>query len=311
MSTAKRSKLSQDAELQKKEPLTHRRKVVVLEEDTPEDSEKDPLTASRLTQGKPTQTKTMKTSSSRKNPRSDSPAVENSSETQDASPSRRPLSEVDVVKDVLKKCKKESGEYSFLPLSSGRMVDVWLKPIQCEIEKAAEGKADKMSLTCKILIDSCPNMLNPDGKRFIIKFRSDAEEIMKICYLMDRFSRELHSERIFSFAEFRKMVPSVLENSCDLTEQEFAKQTFDYVNSQVTTRVPSSFQTFICKKPSFNYELPPSVMMINRNSLQCIAHTGFKYEYRIRLFICDKIDEEEIEEDGDDEEIPESQDPSI
>lgn len=226
---------------------------------------------------------------------------------------KRPLSEVDVVKDVLKKYRKSDGKYEYVPLCVGRIQDMWFKPSRVDIEPY--GKSTRLIMVCNVLLDTSPNMINPEDKKFEITFKSDCDEVMKISYLMDRFMRELHSERVWSMMEFQKLISSQLEaEGCEVTEQVLSKKAFDYVSSQVITRVPNTFQLFITKKPCNKFDFPPCVMMMNRNSLQCMARSGFLYEYRIRLFICDHIDKEEIsdDEEGDkEEEFPESQDPLL
>lgn len=221
---------------------------------------------------------------------------------------RKSVTQIDVNEDVFRRIRKEMGLFKFIPLSTGKLCDLWWRPTQISLVERSKGLSPQMlNIHTEILLDTAPNLITPVSRTCEVVFRTDIEEILKISFLIDRFQKELHSEKLIKYENWiREMARRFrLESLTDYTAV-FAKQVLEYVMSLVITRVPKSFHLFLCKKPTWEYIFPTGCISgENRNSIACSSPSGFKYEYRCRLFICDIP---EVEELGDDEEdIPESQ----
>lgn len=222
--------------------------------------------------------------------------------------------EFDVVKEILGKIKKDNGGFNFIPLSTGKLIDVWFTPTSVMIDKKKNGDYSKMIMYCHLLIDTCPMMAYPSSKEFTVAFRSDPREIIRICLLFLNFHRSLNGEITMDERTFNETMRIEMEKSgtplCSIEEPDFAKFIFDYVYLLLVESPKLQGKYYFCKKPTSKYVFPPCVMVQNKNSFSCAASTGFEYEYRIRQFVCDEIEKEEL---GDEEEgqVPESQDPLL
>lgn len=222
--------------------------------------------------------------------------------------------EFDVVKEILGRIKKDNGGFNFVPLSTGKLIDVWFTPTSVMIDKKKSGDYSKMIMYCQLLIDTCPMMAYPSAKEFTVAFRSDPREIIRIALLFYNFHRSLSGQTTMDERTFNETMRVEMEKAgtpfCELEEPEFSKFIFDWVYLFLTESPNLQGKYYFCKKPTSKYVFPPCVMVQNKNSFSCAASTGFEYEYRIRQFVCDEIEKEELgdEEEGD---VPESQDPLL
>lgn len=217
--------------------------------------------------------------------------------------------EIVSVSDILRKLRRDSGLYGFIPLSIGKYLqDVWWEPTSCEIlEKRKATGAQWMLLDCKIFLDFSPKTMDVDDRDACVKFKCDPDDILKISYLRYRLMADLHSEKTekdynewyFKMAQKFRMEEGVA--TC-----EFAKNVFDNVASLVITRVPGNFHLFHCKRPHTDVTGVENFTPVeNRNSILCKAtgKTDFMYEFRVSFFVVcsgkeyDKKRREMLEED--------------
>lgn len=237
--------------------------------------------------------------------------MEEESDHPSSSTQRKLARPIDVVEDVMRRIKKEMGMFKFVPLSTGRLQDLWWTPTQLDLIEKSRGATGQpsMNLHCQILMDSCPNMMNPYAKHMEVVFRTDINEVLKLSYLFDSVLRELHSEKRLTYNSWLRLQRQMQRYSDEDLTASFAKKVTDGVLSQACTRVPNTFKVFFCKKPTSSYIFPAGCIQgENRNSIGATASTGFKYEYRSRIFIVDVL---EIEDIDDDATPPASLDPSL
>lgn len=214
---------------------------------------------------------------------------------------KRSLNEVDVNKDIFHKvAAKSGGSFSFIPLSSGRMADVWWRPLDCQIYEKLKGSAyPSLVIRVQLFIDSPGYCVSPFAKEMQMSFKGDPIEGMKIAYLYQSVQRELHSEKKQTYDEWYRSFAAKFRVE-EIGEAEFANIVLKEVLKEVTTRIPPSFGIFLCKKPSLTYENPEGVIMTpNRNSIECCARTGFRYEFRSRLIIIPVVQQEDDVNGGD------------
>lgn len=216
---------------------------------------------------------------------------------------------IDVTEDVFKRIRKEMGLFKFIPLSTGKLQDLWWRPTQVSLVERSKGLSPQMlNVHTEILIDSCPNLIAPITKNMEAVFRTDVEELLTIAFLIDRIMKELHSEKIIKYDVWmHEMCKRFRCEDPANPNPIFAKQVMEFIMGLACTRVPKTFQLFLCKKPTWTYVFPSGCSYgENRNSIPREAPSGFKYEYRGRFFICDVPEIEELSDD-DDLAYPESQ----
>ena len=225
---------------------------------------------------------------------------------------KKALTPIDITTDVMRRIQKDMGMYKFIPLSTGRLADLWWRPVEVNFaERARSTGMISLNLSVQILIDSSPKMMNPSGANMKVTFRSDPSEILKISFLMDRMLKELHSEKVLSYEKWYQNVVAKFRLSECSGEADFAKKVMDSVLSQAITRVPNSFQLFLCKKPNTKFSLPEGCSLgENMNSITCSTTTDFKYDFRIRFFVVEKFEKEVLYDDEADT-PPASQDPLL
>lgn len=209
---------------------------------------------------------------------------------------------IDFEDDVLRRIKKEMGLMKFLPLSVGKLVDLWWKPFELEF---VPGRQDMhgnqlLNVHVQVLYDTCPFMTNPFGKDISVAFRTDATEIERLAYLYSGIKDEMEGRSyIKNFCEWRNMMIDKFgyDESISGNESEFAKAIFDEVFKTPIRDVPSTFQVFFTKKTSSTIILPAGCPhAINRNSIGITTSNGFRFEYRARVFLLHQIEVEDIDE---------------
>lgn len=198
--------------------------------------------------------------------------------------------------EVVRKLRKDSGAYGFIPLSSGKYLgDVWWEPITCEVNetKRTDG-VPWLLMTVRIFIDVAGLTVDIDNAEMSVKFRTSPDDLLRVCYIKDRLLRDLHSERIqYTFDEWYRVMAQE-QKLCECSSNaEFAKKVFDHVCGLAITRLPGNFHVFMQKKGHTPIRgLDAMTTTPNRNSILCQA-TGkveFKYEFRTRFFVvCDEI----------------------
>ena len=219
--------------------------------------------------------------------------------------------QIDVYQDVFKRIRKEMGMYKYVPLSTSKMQDLWWQPtLVTLVEKSKSMSPQFLNIHTNIILDSAPNIMIPTGRNLEAVFRSDVAEVLTIAFLIDRFLKELHSEKVITYDMwFRDMARKFRLDDPNMPSPVFAKNVLENSMSQAITRVPKTFQLFLCKKPTWSYIFPSGCASgENRNSVTRVADSGFKYEYRVRLFIIDVPSYEELPDDEEDlSSLPETQ----
>ena len=216
-------------------------------------------------------------------------------------------------KDVLKKLRKDSSGYGFIPLSYGKLLDdVWWEPFECVISDARRSNGIPwLIMAVRIFINTAGITMGLYERPMEVRFKCGYDEVEKICYLKDRTMKALHSERIYSYEDWlRKMYSTCNLSECE-SESEFAKRCFDYVNSLVITRIPDSFHILLCKRlHNLIRGMDTTKTEENLNSILCeaIGKKTFHYEFRCGIFLisnkrrAEKMKEIEREELADEEE---------
>ena len=202
--------------------------------------------------------------------------------------SKRSLSEIDVSKDLIQRLKKEGSSLNFLPLSTGRLTDVWWHPVGATVYERTRGSTTPaVALDVQFFIDGPGQVISHQDKGMRITFKSNGTETMQIAYMYHCLNRELHSERRLSYDEWFRMFAGKFKIEEQTSEAAFAVAVLNHVLDEAITRIPGSFAIFLQKKPSAKITYPADCLMEpNLNTFACEAATGFKYELRARLLMC-------------------------
>lgn len=194
--------------------------------------------------------------------------------------------EIDVTKDIIQRLKKEAGGYNFIPLSIGKLGDIWWRPIRVEsLEKTRGSVGTPMCvLYTQIFIDS-PKAFY-DSEHYIA-FKADAEEVLKVSFLLHTCLREIEGSKRLSFDEWRGEMMRIIDLEKCSSDAEFAKKVFTVVYKYCDEKLPDWCKVFMMKKPSTQYIFPEATMVHqNLNSVACESVSGFKFEYRSRMLFC-------------------------
>lgn len=212
--------------------------------------------------------------------------------TGDSAVTKRSLSEIDIAKDVILRLKKEGGSFNYVPLSIGRLNDLWWRPVSARVYERVRGATlPVVVLEVQFFIDAPGDVISHQDREMTISFKSSAIETMKIAYLYHFIKRELHSERRMSYDEWYRFFAAKFRIEDSTSEAAFAVNVMNYVLDEAITRVPGSFGVFLQKKASAKVTYPPDcIREHNYNSLPCEAASGFKFEIRARLFVCSPVE---------------------
>lgn len=213
--------------------------------------------------------------------------------------------------EIVRKLRKDSGAYGFIPLSSGKYLgDVWWEPTACEVNETRKANGVPwLLMSVKIFIDVAGLTVDIDNAEMNVKFRTSPDDLLKVCYLKDRLMRDLHSERTqFTYDEWYRVMAQKLRMEDCASDAEFAKKVFDHVLALAITRLPGNFHIFMQKKGHTAIKgLDAMSTSVNRNSILCEASgkVEFKYEFRTRFFVvCDEVTLRKKE--SDESQVPES-----
>ena len=228
-------------------------------------------------------------------PISTSPLISNTATVPPQSVTKRSLNDVNVEKDIFSKIEKSKGSYGYIPLSSGRMSDLWWKPLSCQVHEKMKGTSyPTIVINMQLFLDAPDSTISPNCEQMFVSCKADTTEVMKIAYVYHSLMRELHSERKLSYDEWYRNFTTKYKIE-EIGEIIFASNVFNDVMNEVITRVPPTFAIFISKKPSLKYEYPDGIpMSYNRNSISCIGRSGFRYEFRSRLMIIPPVPSEKV-----------------
>jgi len=194
--------------------------------------------------------------------------------------------EIDVTKDIIQRLKKEAGGYNYIPLSIGKLGDIWWRPIRVESFEKTRGSVGipMCVIYTQIFIDS-PKAFY-DSEHFIA-FKADAEEVLKVSFLLHTCLRETEGSKRLSFDEWRGEMMRVIDMEKCSSDAEFAKKVFTAVYKTCDEKLPSWCKVFMMKKPTTQYIFPEgSQVHQNLNSVACQSTSGFKFEYRARMLFC-------------------------
>lgn len=210
--------------------------------------------------------------------------------TQTSLDSKAKNAEPPSVSDIIKKLRRDTGTYNFIPLSTGKyMSEVWWEPYDCYISETKRFNGIPwLIISTRIFIDVAGKTMDIWDKNMEVKFRCSPEEVLKICYLKDKYMKELHSERVQTYEMWNRTMYQLCRFEECAHETEFAKRVYDYVSGLVITRIPGKFRLFFSKRSH------PTITGIedeksepNLNSVLCraIGKVEFNYEFKIRLFL--------------------------
>ena len=209
------------------------------------------------------------------------------------------------IQEILRKLRRDSGAFGFIPLSTGKyLADVWWLPQALEVmEPSAKATVPEpwLLLSVLIFVDSAGQIPDVRDGQMSTKFRASPEDILKICFLRTQFVNKLHSERAYS--DFDKwyvdMCQACRKSECS-SHASFAKKVFDYCFAAVITRIPRAFKLAFSKRSHVAVREMASIgnKTTNMNSVLCVAEgkTIFYYEFRIRIILTDEDERGEQEE---------------
>lgn len=219
---------------------------------------------------------------------------------------------IDLQDDVLRRIKREMGVTKFLPISSGKLVDLWWRPVELETVMGRTKTGDSpLNIHVQILVDTSPYWCNPCGDEISLAFRTDPREIALLCYLFARVNACISCISILDFQKWLIEMAKALSFNADKEEDlycsKFACDLFEAI-FKTTNAIPEMFKLYISKRTSTSIILPEECSHdYNMNSIGITTPNGFRYEYRSRLFIMNKRERESLDEDV--EGVPASQDP--
>ncbi|MBO4531766.1 MAG: hypothetical protein J5767_14135 [Paludibacteraceae bacterium] len=222
--------------------------------------------------------------------------TQDSSSTSSERERKTPTFEPPGLTDIIKKMRKESGTFGFIPLSTGKYLnEVWWEPISCDV---LENKKSYpwMLLSVRILLDVAGLTPQVDDPMMNVKFKSSPDDVLRICYIKDRLMKDLHSERKrLSFKDWKGFILRQCKMDERNTDLEIAKAAFDYTMALAITRIPTNFRIFMQKKPHTAIKgIETVATTMNRNSILCLAEGGkgdFYYEFKVRMFVVTEEEE--------------------
>lgn len=196
------------------------------------------------------------------------------------------MTEINVEKEIIQRLKKEAGGYNYIPLSTGKLSDIWWRPIRAEFFERVRGTGMPMCVIfTQIFIDSPSAYYDCDH---YIAFKGDAEEVLKISFLLHTYVKEINGTERLEYDQWKSIMMKGMDYEKFGSDAEFAVKVFTCVMRTVNEKLPEWCRVFFMKKPSTRYIFPPEAnVQRNLNSIACTASTtGFKFEYRSRLLMC-------------------------